>query len=157
MNDRRSLAPTLLSALCALLISAACIGTDANELLPNGDGRRDSTAERAARFPSNLPPIRNLSYFTIAPDPRLCPSPLCGGYWVSRVNHASTACADGTLAPTCYVSELDLSRSGLSDEQESAVRGAAGHLLMLGSIRAKAFMQFGVVGVFQGREAWLGH
>jgi hypothetical protein len=55
------------------------------------------------------------------------------------------------------VSELDLSRSGLSDEQEALVRGAAGHLLMQGSIQANAIPPLGNVGVFRGRNAWLGH
>ena len=39
----------------------------------------------------------------MTPDPRLCPSPLCGGYWVSLANHARTRCHDGLLRPRCYV------------------------------------------------------
>jgi hypothetical protein len=143
--------------MCALLPSAACATDDADDLLPIGERWRDSRAERAARISPILPPIRNVGFFTIAPDLRLCPSPLCGGFWVSRVNRAATLCADGTLAPSCYVSELDLSRSGLSEEQEASVRGAAGHLLMQGSIRSMTNSPFGTLGVFLGREAWLGH
>ena len=41
--------------------------------------------------------------FVVRPDPRACPSPLCGGYWVSLANHARTRCSDGLLRPRCYV------------------------------------------------------
>jgi len=43
------------------------------------------------------------SIYVVRPDPRLCPSPLCGGYWVSRANHSRTRCHDGLLRPRCYV------------------------------------------------------
>lgn len=35
-------------------------------------------------------------------DPRLCPSPLCGGYWVQLANRARTRCSDGALRARCY-------------------------------------------------------
>jgi hypothetical protein len=43
------------------------------------------------------------SFYVVRADPRLCPSPLCGGYWVARANHARTRCHDGLLRPRCYV------------------------------------------------------
>ena len=49
------------------------------------------------------PPKVARSIYVVRPDPRLCPSPLCGGYWVSRANHARTRCRDGLLRPRCYV------------------------------------------------------
>lgn len=49
------------------------------------------------------PPILARSVYVVRPDPRLCPSPLCGGYWVSLANHARTRCHDGLLRPRCYV------------------------------------------------------
>ena len=33
------------------------------------------------------------------PDPRMCPSPRCGGYWVALANRARTRCSDGVLRP----------------------------------------------------------
>lgn len=47
------------------------------------------------------------SFYVVRQDPRLCPSPLCGGYWVSLANHASTRCADGTLRPRCYAARAE--------------------------------------------------
>ena len=45
--------------------------------------------------------------FRVRADLRMCPSPRCGGYWVSRVNRATTTCADGTTRPWCYVAGID--------------------------------------------------
>ncbi|HSF62640.1 MAG TPA: DUF6748 domain-containing protein [Gaiellaceae bacterium] len=49
------------------------------------------------------PPPVGASVYVVRPDPRLCPSPLCGGYWVARANHARTRCHDELLRPRCYV------------------------------------------------------
>src|SRR5712691_9100246 len=46
--------------------------------------------------------------FRVRADPRLCPSPLCGGFFVHRVNGPSTACADGTARAWCYVARINL-------------------------------------------------
>lgn len=60
--------------------------------------------------------------FLVRPDLRMCPSPLCGGYWVSRVNRATTVCADGTVRPWCYVSEIDFP-SATRPRANTLVRG----------------------------------
>lgn len=49
------------------------------------------------------PPQVGSSFYVVRPDPRLCPSPLCGGYWVALANRARTRCHDGLLRPRCYV------------------------------------------------------
>jgi hypothetical protein len=43
------------------------------------------------------------AHYVVRADPRLCPSPLCGGYWVSLANHSRTRCHDGLHRPRCYV------------------------------------------------------
>ena len=58
---------------------------------------------RATAAPALPPPVVARSVYVVQPDPRLCPSPLCGGYWVSLANHARTRCHDGLLRPRCYV------------------------------------------------------
>ena len=152
---RLASAVSVLGALFALATPGAC--ADADDVLLLRDRSHASRPAQAGRVPLILPRNGNFTYFTIAPDLRLCPSPLCGGFWVTRVNHSATVCVDGTLAPSCYVADLDLSSSGLSVPQEASVRAAAGHLLMRGSIEAKAAPPFGDLGVFHGLEAWLGH
>ena len=60
-----------------------------------------SAAPAAESGPPPLPLGRTI--LVVQPDPRLCPTPLCGGYWVSRANHARTRCHDRLLRPRCYV------------------------------------------------------
>jgi hypothetical protein len=54
----------------------------------------------AATSASGVPAI-----YTVRSDPRLCPSPMCGGYWVALANGARTRCADGVQRSQCYVAE----------------------------------------------------
>jgi hypothetical protein len=57
----------------------------------------------AASSAASTAPPAGASFYVVRADPRLCPSPLCGGYWVSLANHARTRCHDGLLRPRCYV------------------------------------------------------
>ena len=40
--------------------------------------------------------------YVVHTDPRLCPSPRCGGYWVALANRERTRCIEGALRPRCY-------------------------------------------------------
>jgi hypothetical protein len=58
------------------------------------------------------------AYFIVTrPDVRKCAYPMCGGWFVERVNHAKTRCSDGTMQTECHVVDLDLGALGLSDEE----------------------------------------
>ena len=48
-------------------------------------------------------PSAATAIYTVRVDPRLCPSPLCGGYWIALANGARTRCVDRTYAVRCYV------------------------------------------------------
>jgi Domain of unknown function (DUF6748) len=48
-------------------------------------------------------PPTGTAMYVVRVDPRLCPSPLCGGYWVALANGARTRCQDGLRRPRCYV------------------------------------------------------
>jgi hypothetical protein len=48
-------------------------------------------------------PATASALYTVRVDPRLCPSPRCGGYWVALANGARTRCADGLRHPRCYI------------------------------------------------------
>jgi len=41
--------------------------------------------------------------YIVRADLRLCPSPLCGGYWIALANKARTKCPDRKYRPRCYV------------------------------------------------------
>jgi hypothetical protein len=81
----------------------------------------------AASVAGRQPPIGTAMY-VVRHDPRLCPSPLCGGYWVAIANGARTRCVDDLRRPRCYVA--DAVHSGgrpVGDiAEEALVRGAIG-------------------------------
>ncbi len=65
--------------------------------------------------------------YVVRHDPRLCPSPLCGGYWVALANGARTRCADGLRRVRCYAGRaVDPSGRLLAGDvpEGSLVRGA---------------------------------
>lgn len=100
------------------------------------------------------------TFFTLERDLRRCASPMCGGYWVERVNASTTRCHDGRNAERCYVAETDFARLGLGETALSRVG-----LAMDGSNRQKLLVRGtigridtpdGVYGQFRPTEAWLG-
>ena len=80
------------------------------------------------------------AFYVVRPDPRLCPSPLCGGYWVALANRARTRCADGLLRPRCYVAKA-VGRPGQSPPSLPAAGLAKGRL------ESMPFGDFGELGV----------
>lgn len=58
-----------------------------------------------ADAPARTPPV-GVAMFVVQPDPRLCPSPRCGGYWAALANGARTRCGDGARRPRCYVAKV---------------------------------------------------
>jgi hypothetical protein len=78
--------------------------------------------------------------YVVRGDPRLCPSPICGGYWVSLANRARTRCHDGLLRPRCYVAEA-----------HGAVAEGGLARAMLGS---KTYPGIGELGVLVVAESW---
>ena len=65
--------------------------------------------------------------YVVRVDPRLCPSPLCGGYWVARANGARTTCANGLRYPRCYVARAVDTQGRPRDVADGAlVYGALG-------------------------------
>jgi hypothetical protein len=71
-------------------------------------------------------PPTGTAMYLVTPDPRLCPSPRCGGYWVAIANGARTKCSDGLRRVRCYVARaVDSRRRPLGAIVDGAlVRGA---------------------------------
>lgn len=81
------------------------------------------------------------SIYTVRVDPRLCPSPLCGGYWVALANGARTHCADGRRRSRCYVAKaVDSHRRPL----EVAILNGA---LVRAALESSSYEGIGRVGV----------
>ncbi len=108
-----SIAATFALALAPM----GCASTDTDdELAGEAEDVSESKADGAGVY----------TYFELAGDTRRCVYPLCGGFWLDRLNAASTKCHTNSWAEKCYVPELDWSESGLDQAQQDLVRGAAG-------------------------------
>jgi hypothetical protein len=99
------------------------------------------------------------TYFAIQPDLRKCAAPMCGGYFVHRVNLGTTRCDDGVDRSACYVASLELSALDLDDSALGKVTDAAGRadssVLLKGTIKTTTIAGH-QVGAFRASEAWLG-
>jgi uncharacterized protein DUF6748/Kazal-type serine protease inhibitor-like protein len=96
------------------------------------------------------------SYFELRRDLRRCASPLCGGFFVQRVNRLTAVCADGSRSAECYVADLDLSTLGLGSEQATAIEGDPESFLLEGEV-VRVSSGLGDVGRLNVTEAWQGH
>jgi hypothetical protein len=107
----------------------------------------------AAAAPS-APTSGSGAVFRLRPDLRMCPSPLCGGFFVSRVNRTSTTCSDGAARPWCYVASVDLPL--LTAASRARVRAAeqSGGVLLRGRIGVGGSV-FRGLGRLVVTDAWL--
>jgi hypothetical protein len=103
-----------------------------------------ANAEPESDSASPEPVAATSTFYSVRPDLRRCVSPLCGGYFVKRVNLSSTRCADGRFRTECYVAELDGNAQAESD----------GAQLVRGTIVARRYDRFGNLGALQLSEAW---
>jgi hypothetical protein len=89
-------------------------------------------------------------------DFRRCVSPMCGGWWVSRVNHASMRCPDGTVGTSCYIASVEWVELGLTPQREADLINAAatGLVLVRGDVEITAFPGFPDLGVLHPISAW---
>jgi Kazal-type serine protease inhibitor domain len=132
---------------------AAQTGSPTDDDVTNGDEVDvDATEAAITGAPSNF------GYFQVTRrDFRKCAAPLCGGFFVKRVNEQQTLCADGTRQAECYVSSIELKSIGLSAREETEFRAAleSGKALVKARTYKKRFNgQW--VGLLKSNEAWLG-
>jgi len=66
------------------------------------------------------------TYFAIAKDFRKCSAPLCGGFYLARVNRSTTVCHTGSSQDKCYTPVLDWSESGLDAGLQEKLVDASG-------------------------------
>lgn len=138
-----------LTTLATLPLLPACA--------PQDDGVDDLAGELATEGePGKADGDDAFTYFEIRRDERRCVSPLCGGYWVDRVNRAKTRCADGRWAEACYVAELDTDALGLPEADLEAVQDGiyARAVIVRGDVVAATYGEFGNLGRFVATEAW---
>jgi hypothetical protein len=76
------------------------------------------------------------TFFEISQDFRKCSAPLCGGFFLDRLNRSSTTCHDGVAQAQCYTPELDLSESGLSASARDTLVAAANRSTLSAGVHA---------------------
>jgi hypothetical protein len=86
-------------------------------------------------------PSAGTALYTVRVDPRLCPSPRCGGYWVGLTNGARTRCSDGIVRGRCYVARA------VDEDRHLLATGVPDEALVRGSLDAFAFEGGGTLGV----------
>ncbi len=96
--------------------------------------------------------------YTLRHDDRRCRFPLCGGWWLSRVNFERTKCADGTWATECYVGALDWNPANLDPltVAESQDGLATKRVILRGSYGNGDAGEYGPYKIFKVREAYRG-
>jgi hypothetical protein len=135
------------------LLSFAGLGGCAADTVSEDDGEEELVAESEDAI-TGAP--TNYGYFIVTHrDFRRCISPLCGGFWVKRVNDATTTCADGSKQKECYVESITFKGMGLStrEEQEFKATVEAGH----GVIKARTYKKKwnGItLGTLKASEGW---
>lgn len=87
------------------------------------------------------------TFYGVRPDLRRCVSPMCGGYFVRRVNQPLTRCANGRDRPECYVAEIDWNGQPEVDNDKALLRG---------SVVARTYGRFGNLGALRVTESWQG-
>ncbi len=84
---------------------------------------------------------RAFGTFEVSYDPRDCLYPLCGGYWVSPVNHDQMICEDGQPAAQCYVAEIDWDAMGWTaqDVQDFQFAAQGSTVLVRGRLSVESY------------------
>lgn len=155
-NFSQSLAFLSLSAVFGVAFSVTGCTAAAGE---NGEMTDDFAAdEQVSESAEALSATTNFGYFqVIRRDTRRCASPMCGGFFVKRVNEAKSTCADGSREAECYVSAVQLSGIGLSEREEAEFRIAVENGTALIKARTYRSTTGGrTTGVLKANEGWLG-
>lgn len=151
----------LLTAVTAIpLAVSACSSSSEVEDELAGETDEDEALEGKA---DHTTPDGVYTYFEVWTDMRKCVSPMCGGFYLHRLNRSSTICHNGASRAACYVPELDWSQSDLSPATqalllEASDRGAMSYgaiALVRGRFASKTYPGFGNMGRFIVTEAWV--
>ena len=137
--------PRVLAALAALACATTLAVADC--VLAQASVPAESGTDRAAP---------DFTYYTAVADKRRCASPLCGGFFVSRVNAAQTRCADGKLRKSCYVADVDFSALRVGDDPGADFRAQPDLFLLRGAQDPVTFPQGSELGVLRVSEAFIG-
>lgn len=97
-------------------------------------------------------------YFNLRPDPRLCPSPVCGGVFASLLNRPLTPCPAAAASQACHASTVDWSRIDLDPQAQADFEAAAlgGRAVVRGELSPGDVVDgFGTLGKLVVTEGWI--
>ena len=147
--------PIVLAFIVSLVSVLAACGTESTPGLEGPDDIDDSELVSLADDGKADSLNVTATYYEVTRDYRKCAWPMCGGWWVSRVNREWTKCHDGRWRNACYAVDVDQAALGLSETEAGALTGAmeAGRALLRGRVVAKQYngQRFGQ---FRASEAW---
>jgi hypothetical protein len=145
------------SLLAASLLLAACA-----QSAPTDELAGETSADDAVDGKADAAVDGAYTYFEVWTDLRKCASPICGGYFVARLNRSYTTCVDHQDRAACYVPSLDWSESQLSTGLQDKLTSAASADAMSSGVRAIVRGRFapqqysqGNLGRFIVTEAWV--
>jgi hypothetical protein len=113
-------------------------------LVNSGRTELDNAAGLEPTPASTEPVSSNSTFYTVRPDLRRCPAPLCGGYYVRPVNNLLIRCA-GRLAAECHVHAIDWNGQPQVDASKALVRG---------EVLPNPYGHFGNLGLFRVSGSW---
>jgi len=138
------------------MLLTACATTPTDELAGENsaddavDGKADAAVDGA------------YTYYEVYKDLRKCASPICGGYFVARLNRSYTTCVDYVDRAACYVPALDWTESFVSQTLQPKLDDAAYADATSSGVRAIVRGRFapqqysqGNLGRFVVTEAWV--
>ena len=135
-------------------VFAAIVPLVACSAATEGPTPQPSETDEVSEGAESLSSANSTYYIVTRQDLRKCMYPLCGGYFVKRVNRVLTRCADGSWQKDCHMVDLDLSALGVGDQQASDyVNGVFGP--GLGLVRGK-LVKNGMADTLVASEAWVG-
>src|SRR6266849_11183003 len=135
------------AALVAAALAALTWSSGASSSLIIGNLEKPSVVNVGASESSSASPDpinATSTFYTLRRDLRRCVSPLCGGYFVKRVNTSSTRCANGRFMSECYVAGIDWPGQAETD---------IAHLLVRGNIVARRYGKFCNLGELRVSES----
>ncbi len=136
MTDIRYVRAAILAVMPALFAIPTVVTTSMPAIPIQNDGTTVSES------PDSL--ASTSTFYTLRPDFRRCAAPLCGGYFIKRVNQAVTRCADGRNMSECYVASIDWN---------NATEVPINRALLRGSLSRRSTPQ-GKFGVLKVDEVW---
>ena len=106
----------------ALLFSVLLVSLS---LLPSVTQSRAPSAnnETSPTEPAAQASAPDSTFYALRADMRKCASPMCGGYFVRRVNQTLTTCANGEQMAECYIAGIDWNGTTQVDPDRALIRG----------------------------------